>query len=103
MTLRSLILADGYPALFVAMFLEGETLLAIAGFLALRAYLSLPIGVAVASAASFMSDQFCITSAGLRAFACLNAMGGILWSILIGSHFAILRMHFESLRKTMKN
>ena len=57
MTLRSLILADGYPALFVTMFLGGETLLVIAGFLAHRAYFSLPRGVAVAPAATFMSDQ----------------------------------------------
>lgn len=38
MSLESLIIAYGYPALFAGTFLEGETIVVIAGFLAHRGY-----------------------------------------------------------------
>jgi membrane protein DedA with SNARE-associated domain len=57
MTFESLVLTYGYPALFVAMFLEGETPLIIAGFLAHRGYLSLPVVMVVATVATILIDQ----------------------------------------------
>ena len=42
MTLESIVENYGYAALLVGTFLEGETILVIAGFLAHRGYLHLP-------------------------------------------------------------
>lgn len=47
----------GYPFLFLGTFLEGETILVIAGFLAHRMYLRLPWVIAVAFAGSLLGDQ----------------------------------------------
>jgi membrane protein DedA with SNARE-associated domain len=48
----------GYFALFAGTFIEGETILIIAGFLAHRGYLSIHWVVAVSFAGSFLGDQF---------------------------------------------
>jgi len=47
----------GYLAIVVGTFLEGETILIIAGFLAHRGYLSLPLVMLAAFAGSLMGDQ----------------------------------------------
>jgi membrane protein DedA with SNARE-associated domain len=55
--LESLVSTYGYPALLVGTFLEGETILVIAGFLAHRGYLELPWVIAVAFFGTFSGDQ----------------------------------------------
>ncbi|MGB8857349.1 MAG: DedA family protein [Burkholderiales bacterium] len=57
MNLTELIQSYGYIAVFVGTFLEGETILLLAGFAAHRGYLSLPGVMAIACLASFMGDQ----------------------------------------------
>ena len=48
----------GYFALFVGALLEGETILALAGFAAHQGWMSFPIVVAVAAVGGFFGDQF---------------------------------------------
>jgi len=55
--MEQLLATYGYPFLFAGTFLEGETPLVIASFMAHRGYLSLPIVVLVAFAGSFSADQ----------------------------------------------
>lgn len=47
----------GYLALFVGTFLEGETILVLAGFAAYRGYLDLPWVMLVAAIGTFLGDQ----------------------------------------------
>jgi membrane protein DedA with SNARE-associated domain len=47
----------GYVAIFVGCFLEGETVLVLAGFAAYLGYLSLPGVIAVAAVGGFVGDQ----------------------------------------------
>jgi membrane protein DedA with SNARE-associated domain len=58
MTLEQLVTTYGYPVLFGGAVLEGETVVAIAGYLAHRGYLSLPFVFAVAAAGACVGDQF---------------------------------------------
>jgi membrane protein DedA with SNARE-associated domain len=55
--LQHLIETYGYAAVFVGCFLEGETVLMLAGFAAHRGYLSLPVVLATAAVAGFAGDQ----------------------------------------------
>jgi len=48
----------GYLAVFVGAFLEGETILALAGLAASRGYLDFATVVAIAMVAGFLGDQF---------------------------------------------
>lgn len=57
MSLESLIEHYGYAALLVGTFLEGETILVIAGFAAHRGYLSLPWVIVCAFVGSLVGDQ----------------------------------------------
>ena len=57
MSLTALLLNYGYFAVFLGTFLEGETILIMAGFAAHRGYLDLRWVMAVATAGSFMGDQ----------------------------------------------
>ena len=57
MTLELFIEHYGYWTVLIGTFLEGETVLVLAGFLAHRGYLSLPGVVAAAFAGSFCGDQ----------------------------------------------
>ncbi len=57
MQISSLVQDYGYVAVFIGTFLEGETILIIAGFAAHRGYLSLPLIMAVAAISSFLVDQ----------------------------------------------
>jgi membrane protein DedA with SNARE-associated domain len=57
MSLEELILRYGYLALFVGTFLEGETILIVAGFMAQRGYLDLHWAIAAAFLGSFSGDQ----------------------------------------------
>lgn len=49
----------GYLAVFIGTFLEGETVLALAGVAAAHGYLSLPAVAAVAACGAFLGDQAC--------------------------------------------
>ena len=55
--LESLVSTYGYPALLIGTFLEGETILVIAGFLAHRGYLELPWVIVIAFLGTFSGDQ----------------------------------------------
>jgi Uncharacterized membrane-associated protein len=55
--LELLVSTYGYPALFIGTFLEGETILVIAGFLAHRGYLELPWVIIIAFWGTFSGDQ----------------------------------------------
>ncbi len=55
--LQQLIETYGYFAVFVGCFLEGETVLVLAGFAAWLGYLSLPAVIATAAAAGFAGDE----------------------------------------------
>lgn len=57
MSPEALVLAYGYPLLFIGIIFEGETFLLIGAFLAHRGYLSLPIVMAVAFASTVLTDQ----------------------------------------------
>jgi membrane protein DedA with SNARE-associated domain len=56
--LETLIHQYGYLALVVGTFLEGETIVILAGLAAHRGYLSLPLVILAAFAGSFSGDQF---------------------------------------------
>lgn len=55
--LPALIQSHGYWVLIIGCLLEGETLLALAGFAAHEGYLHLPTVIAIAAAAGFLGDQ----------------------------------------------
>lgn len=54
--MEDLITNFGYPALFFGSFLEGESFLIAAGFLAKRGYLNLNLIIAVAMAGTYLAD-----------------------------------------------
>jgi membrane protein DedA with SNARE-associated domain len=54
----SLIDSYGYLAVFIGAFLEGETVLALAGLAAFRGYMDFYTVVAIAMVAGFLGDQF---------------------------------------------
>ncbi|MFA5259456.1 MAG: DedA family protein [Candidatus Pacearchaeota archaeon] len=56
--LESFLLTYGYIILFIGTFLEGETILLIAGFLAHEKILFLPLVIIVAAVGAFLGDQF---------------------------------------------
>jgi membrane protein DedA with SNARE-associated domain len=58
MPIEYLISRFGYPALFLGLLLEGETVLVLAAFMAHRGYLSLPLVILLGFLVSFASDQF---------------------------------------------
>jgi len=58
MNLGELISSHGYWVLALGTLLEGETVLALAGFAAHRGYLSFPFVVAIAAIAGFCGDTF---------------------------------------------
>lgn len=57
MDLPSLIRDYGYLALFIGTFLEGETILVLAGFAAHRGFLDLPLVMLIAAIGAFTGDQ----------------------------------------------
>ena len=57
MSLAELVETYGYLALVVGTFLEGETIVVLAGFAAHRGYLSLPLVMLASFAGSFLGDQ----------------------------------------------
>jgi membrane protein DedA with SNARE-associated domain len=71
--LEALVQSYGYPILAIGTFLEGETIVVIAGFLAHRGYLHLPWVVVVAFLASFASDQLCFLIGRVKGLAWVEA------------------------------
>ena len=57
MNLDSIIDSYGYYAVFLGSVLEGETILALAGYAAHRGYLALPWVIAIGAAGGFLGDQ----------------------------------------------
>jgi membrane protein DedA with SNARE-associated domain len=57
MAVESLIEEYGYIAVFVGAFLEGETVLVLAGFAAHRGHLDLPRVITMAMFAGWLGDQ----------------------------------------------
>ncbi|MFA6472149.1 MAG: DedA family protein [Candidatus Latescibacterota bacterium] len=57
MNLETIILTYGYPALFLGVFFEGETVLILAGFLVNRGYMYLPLVIIIALFAAFLYTQ----------------------------------------------
>lgn len=58
MNIEALIIAYGYPVVAVGTFLEGETILVMAGFAAHLGYLQLPWVITAAFVGSLLGDQF---------------------------------------------
>lgn len=58
MDLPGLIDSYGYLAVFIGAFLEGETILALAGLAAHRGYMDFRLVVVIAALAGFLGDQF---------------------------------------------
>jgi membrane protein DedA with SNARE-associated domain len=58
MDLPGLIDSYGYLAVFIGAFLEGETILALAGLASFRGYMDFKLVVVVAMIAGFLGDQF---------------------------------------------
>ena len=58
MDFPALIDSYGYAAVFAGAFLEGETIIALAGLAAYRGYLDLFVVIALAMLAGFLGDQF---------------------------------------------
>ena len=57
MNLETIIASYGYPALFLVVFLEGETVLVLAGFLVHRGYMHFPLVIFVSFFAAFLYTQ----------------------------------------------
>jgi membrane protein DedA with SNARE-associated domain len=57
MTIESMVREFGYLAVFIGTFLEGETILVVAGFAAFEAYLELPWVIVTAFLGSLFGDQ----------------------------------------------
>lgn len=58
MSFETIISQFGYPALILGLLLEGETVLALAAFMAHRGYLELPWVILIGFLVTFASDQF---------------------------------------------
>jgi membrane protein DedA with SNARE-associated domain len=66
-TPENVIIQFGYPAILVGTFLEGETILVIAGMAAHRGYLDLPVVIGAAFIGTLFGDQlFFFWDAGIR-------------------------------------
>lgn len=58
MTLESIVVQFGYPALAIGLLFEGETMLVLGAFMAHRGYLNLPLVILIGWLVSFTSDEF---------------------------------------------
>jgi membrane protein DedA with SNARE-associated domain len=58
MTLETIVVQFGYPALMIGLLIEGETMLVLGAFMAHRGYLSLPLVILIGCIVPFASDQF---------------------------------------------
>jgi membrane protein DedA with SNARE-associated domain len=58
MTLETIVVQFGYPALIIGLLFEGETMLVLGAFMAHRGYLDLRLVILIGCLVSFASDQF---------------------------------------------
>jgi membrane protein DedA with SNARE-associated domain len=58
MTLETIVIQFGYPALIVGLLFEGETMLVLGAFMAHRGYLDLRLVILIGWMVTFTSDQF---------------------------------------------
>jgi membrane protein DedA with SNARE-associated domain len=58
MSLETIVMQFGYPALMLGLLVEGETMLILGSFMAHRGYLSLPLVILIGCIIPFASDQF---------------------------------------------
>jgi membrane protein DedA with SNARE-associated domain len=58
MTLETMVVQFGYPALAIGLLFEGETMLVLGAFMAHRGFLSLPLVILIGCFVAFGSDQF---------------------------------------------
>jgi membrane protein DedA with SNARE-associated domain len=58
MSLESIVVQFGYPALVIGLLFEGETMLVLGAFMAHRGYLNLPLVILIGWIVSFASDEF---------------------------------------------
>ena len=58
MTLETIVVQFGYPALILGLLFEGETMLVLGAFMAHRGYLDLRLVILIGGIVSFASDQF---------------------------------------------
>jgi membrane protein DedA with SNARE-associated domain len=91
MDLQQYVLDYGYWALFIGTFLEGETILVIAGFLASRGYLELPWVVITAFLGTFAGDQTFFYLGRLKGIAFLEKRP--LWHSKTDKVFDMLSRH----------
>lgn len=91
MSLEELLGNYGYVAVLLGTFLEGETVLVIAGFAAHRGYLELWIVVAVAFLGTFLGDQFFFYIGRLKGEDFLNRRPA--WKAKSGRVLALLKRH----------
>lgn len=91
MDLQQLVIDYGYLALFIGTFLEGETILVIAGFLASRDYLELPWVVASAFLGTFAGDQTFFYLGRYKGIAFLEKRP--VWQSKTGKVFDMLARH----------
>ncbi|MGY6278094.1 DedA family protein [Methylomonas sp. MgM2] len=91
MDLQQLIIDYGYWALLIGTFLEGETILVIAGFLAYSGYLQLPWVILTAFAGTFAGDQSFFYLGRYKGIAFLEKRP--LWHKKTDKVFDLLRKH----------
>ncbi|MFH1982196.1 MAG: DedA family protein [Pseudomonadota bacterium] len=91
MSIEAFISAYGYPAVLLGTFLEGETTLVMAGFLAHRGYLSLPVVLATAFVGTFIGDQLFFHIGRYKGTAILEKRPH--WKVRTQRAFALLHQH----------
>lgn len=91
MSVEQWIVNYGYVAVLVGTFLEGETVLVIAGFAAHRGYLELWLVIAAAFAGTFLGDQLFFYLGRLKGDDVLNRRPT--WKAKSGRVLALLKRH----------
>lgn len=91
MSLEQLIVQYGYLALFIGAFLEGETILVVAGFLASRGYLDLHWVIIAAFLGTFAGDQTFFHLGRTKGIEFLEKYGR--WKRQIDRAFDLLHRH----------
>jgi membrane protein DedA with SNARE-associated domain len=91
MDLQQLVVDYGYWALLIGTFLEGETILVIAGFLAQSGYLQLPWVIVTAFCGTFAGDQTFFYLGRFKGIAFLEKRP--LWHSKTDQVFALLHRH----------
>jgi len=91
MSLEDLIVQYGYLALFVGTFLEGETILIVAGYLAQNGYLDLTLVILSAFLGSFAGDQLFFFLGHYKGMRFLDKRPT--WKAKAAKAFALLNRH----------